>query len=109
MARDAGLEEMVGEVLASLADLRTVKMFGGLAWMWRGHLPCGARGDGVFCRLGKGNDDRALAVPAASAKTMGGRRMEGWVRLSPEGATDDGLRQRFLAAARQFVETPPPK
>lgn len=109
MTRDAGLEAIVAEDLASLADLRTVKMFGGLAWMWRGNLLCGARDDGVLCRLGKGNDDWALALPVAAAMMMGERRMEGWVRLSPEGAADDGLRQRFLFAARQFVETLPPK
>lgn len=40
---------------------------------------------------------------------MGERVMEGWVRLSPEGAADDRLRARFLAAARAFVETLPPK
>ena len=109
MARDAGLEEMVADDLASLADIRTVKMFGGLAWMWRGNLLCGARHDGVLCRLGKGRDGWTRTIAEAAPMQMGERVMEGWVRLSPEGAADDALRQRFLAAARAFVETLPPK
>ncbi len=35
--------------------------------------------------------------------------MEGWVRLSPDSAADDGLRQRFMAAAKDFCASLPPK
>jgi hypothetical protein len=109
MARDEGLETVVAEDLAGLDDLRKVKMFGGLAWMLRGNLLCGARHDGVLCRLGKGNDGWTAAIPTAAPMVMGERRMEGLVRLPPEGAADDALRARFLAAARAFVESLPPK
>lgn len=109
MARDEGLETVVADDLDGIGDLRTVKMFGGLAWMLNGNLLCGARHDGVLCRLGKGNDGWTATIPAASPMMMGERRMEGWVRLSPDGAADDALRTRFLAAARAFVETLPPK
>lgn len=109
MARDEGLETVVAEDLAGLANLKTVKMFGGLCWMLDGNLLCGVHHDGILCRLGKGNDGWTDAIPDASAMMMGERRMEGWVRLSPEGAADDTMRARFLAAARQFVETLQPK
>lgn len=109
MARDEGLETAVAGDLAGLGDLRTVKMFGGLAWMLRGNLLCGARHDGVLCRLGKGNDGWTRDIAAAAPMMMGDRRMEGWVRLSPGGAADDALRARFLSAARAFVESLPPK
>ncbi len=109
MARDEGMETVVAEDLAGLGDLRTVKMFGGLAWMLRGNLLCGARHDGILCRLGKGNDGWTEGIATAAPMVMGERRMEGWVRLSPEGAADDALRVRFLTAARAFVETLPPK
>lgn len=109
MARDEGLELVVAEDLEGIADLRTVRMFGGLAWMLRGNLLCGARHDGILCRLGKGNDGWTASVPQAAPMVMGERPMEGWVRLSPEGAADDALRARFLTAARAFVESLPPK
>lgn len=109
MARDEGLETLVAEDLAGIDDLRTVTMFGGLAWMHRGNLLCGARHDGVLCRLGKGNDGWTEGIATAAPMMMGDRRMEGWVRLSPEGAADDALRARFLSAARTFVESLPAK
>lgn len=109
MARDEGLETVVADDLEGVGDLRTVKMFGGLAWMLRGNLLCGARHDGVLCRLGKGNDGWTETIPTAAPMMMGDRRMEGWVRLSPDGAADDALRARFLSAARALVESLPPK
>ena len=109
MARDEGMETVIAADLAGIGDLRTVTMFGGLAWMLSGNLLCCARHDGILCRLGKGNEGWTDAIPAAAPMVMGERRMEGWVRLSPEGAADDALRARFLSAAQAFVETLPPK
>ncbi|MBS0562925.1 MAG: TfoX/Sxy family protein [Proteobacteria bacterium] len=109
MARDETLEALVAADLAGLADLRSVRMFGGMAWMWRGNLLCGARADGILLRLGKGNDSGAVTSGQAAPMMMGARRMEGWVRLPPEGARDADLRGRLIAAARAFVETLPPK
>lgn len=109
MARDEGLEELMADNLAGLPDIRQQKMFGGMAWLWQGNLLCGARQDGILFRLGKGNDGWALAEAAISPMVMGDRRMEGWVRLAPDGAGDDMLRNRLLTAARSFVATLPPK
>jgi TfoX N-terminal domain len=109
MARDAGLEALLESDLSHLADVTRKPMFGGVAWMWRGHLLCGARDAGILARLGKGNDAWALAHPGIARMVMGGRPMEGWVRLSPEASGDDALRQRLLTAAETFVATLPPK
>jgi hypothetical protein len=109
MPRDEGLETMVAEDLTGLTDLHQTKMFGGMAWMWQGNLLCGARSDGILARLGKGNDGWALAIPGLSPMVMGGRPMQGWVRLAPEAAGDDALRHRLLAAAQTFVAGLPPK
>jgi hypothetical protein len=109
MARDAGLEELVASDLSGLEGLVERTMFGGWCVMWRGNLLAGARDDGILVRLGKGNDGWAVATPGVSPMMMGARRMQGWVRLSPEAAGDDALRRRLLAAARDFVVTLPEK
>lgn len=109
MARDPGLEELVADDLRDVQDIVTKTMFGGICWMWRGNLLCGARTDGMLARLGKGNDDWAIALPNVEPMIMGVRRMEGWVRLSPDGIGDDALRQRLLEGAQAFVATLPPK
>lgn len=61
MARDAGLEAMVEEALEGLRVTRK-PMFGGMAWMYRGNLVCGARVGFLMVRLGKGNDAWALEL-----------------------------------------------
>jgi hypothetical protein len=109
MTRDAGLEQMIDEDLAGLADITTTKMFGGFAWMWQGHLLCCARHDGILFRLGKDNDAWALALPDVGTMVMGGRPMQGWVRATGAAMGDDALRHRLIAAARAFVTTLPAK
>ncbi len=98
---------MVEEALEGLRVTRKA-MFGGLVWMYRGNLVCGARVGYLMVRLGKGNDAWALALPGVM-QMMSGRPMPGWVRIPAEVYADDALRTRLLDGARAFVETLPAK
>jgi len=109
MTRDVGLEALVAADLAALTGLEQKKMFGGICWMWRGNLLCGADHSGILLRLGKGRDDWALDEGVAEPMVMGGRRMEGWVRLPASHAQKAPLRHRLLAAAQDFAATLPAK
>lgn len=109
MARDVGLEELVREDLADVVGLSEKPMFGGLAWLLRGNLLCGAREDGMLVRLGKGKDGWALEAGGIAAMVMQGRPMQGWVRAAPEAYGDDALRRRLIAAALDFVRSLPAK
>nr|WP_245181330.1 TfoX/Sxy family protein [Sinorhizobium mexicanum] len=100
---------MVRQDLGERPGLSEKPMFGGLAFLLNGNLLCGAREDGMLARLGKGNDDWALALPGIVQMVMGERRMHGWVRAGAEAYGDDALRRRLLDAATGFVETLPPK
>ena len=108
MARDPGLEELIR---ADLPDEAFTEkgMFGGWAWLLRGHLVCGARDDGMLARLGKGNDGWALATPEIGPMISRGRAMAGWVRPTPAAYGDDARRRRLLAAALAFVRGLPAK
>ena len=109
MPRDHRLEQLMAEDLAGLEGMTTTKMFGAFAWIWHGHLLCGARTDGMLFRLGKGNDAWALALRGVVPMLSGDRVMHGWVRLTGEMIGDDALRLRLIAAAKAFVATLPPK
>ena len=109
MARDKGLEELVHTELASLSGITEKAMFGGWAWLLRGHLLCGSRADGMLVRLGKGLDGWALAIDGVEPMQSQGRAMSGWVRCGPQVYGDDALRARLLARAVEFVRTLPPK
>lgn len=109
MARDAGLEELLQDALGDRPGLSGKAMFGGWAWLLNGNLLCGAGEDGMFIRLGKGNDGWALEQPGVVRMLSGGRPMEGWVRAGPEAYGNDELRERLLNAALAFVESLPAK
>jgi hypothetical protein len=109
MARDEGLEELLREWLGSERGLTEKPMFGGRAWLFDGHLLCGARDDGMLVRLGAGEDGWALATPDVAPMVSRGRRMRGWVRAGPRAFGDEALRAKLLDAAFAFVRTLPEK
>jgi hypothetical protein len=109
MARDAGLEEWLRELLDEDAVLDERPMFGGLAWLLDGNLVCAARDDGVLIRLGKGKDGWALAMAGIESMTTRGRAMTGWVWVKPETFANEKLARRLLDAALTFVRALPPK
>jgi hypothetical protein len=109
MARDHGLEDLLNDTLGPLPGLTQKAMFGGWAWLVHGKLLCAARKDSMLVRLGKDNDAWALKISGIALAVMGGRRMQGWVRVSPEAYVDDALRDRLLRAALAFVRTLPEK
>ena len=109
MARDKGLEELVGMELAGRRGVSEKAMFGGWAWLWNGNLLAGARHDGLLLRLGKENERWALKMPGIGSMISGKRRMGGWVRVTAEAYGDDALRERLITAALGFVAGLPAK
>ncbi|OKB65331.1 cold-shock protein [Serratia marcescens] len=109
MSRDKGLEAVLNDDLVEMPGITEKAMFGGWAWLLNGHLLCGARDDGLLVRLGKGNDDWALALPGISPMISRNKKMPGWVRVAPEAYGDDALRLRLLQAAQLFVLSLPAK
>jgi TfoX N-terminal domain len=109
MARDRGLEELLGEHLVGTPGLTQKTMFGGMAWLVNGNLLCGAREDGMLVRLGKDNDAWALKVPGIAPMVMQGRTMNGWVRAAAAVYGDRELRRKLLNAALDFNRSLPRK
>jgi len=109
MARDKGLEELLENDLAGIRGLARKPMFGGMGWLLRGNLLCGAREDGMLIRLGKDNDAWALKHASVETMVMNGRSLSGWVRASAQAYGNDALRAKLLAAAIEFNRTLPKK
>jgi len=110
MARDKGLEALLNDALAGRPEITQKAMFGGLAWLWKGHLLCAARKNGgMLVRLGKGNDAWALKIDGVKPMIMHGRQLSGWVSASPDVYANDAMREKLLAAAMEFVKSLPEK
>lgn len=107
--RDRELEQALRDHLAGEDGLTGRAMFGGMAFMLRGHLLACARHDGLMARLGRGNEAWAMALPGATNLLAGTRPMAGWVQVPPGLAADPAIRARLLDAARAFVATLPPR
>ena len=81
-------------------------MFGGLAFLIRGHMAISASGQGgVLVHVDPGRSGDLVATTAV----MQGREMPGWLRVSPEGlASDDGL-SRWVDIGIGYARSLPPK
>jgi hypothetical protein len=109
MPRDPGLEELVKSTLGNTRGLSEKAMFGGWAWLLHGNLLCGARRGSLLLRVGKDNEAWANEIPGVATAIMGGRRMSGWVRATPEAYGNDTLRQKLIDAALHFTGSLPKK
>ena len=84
-------------------------MFGGLAFMIRGHMCCGIVNDCLMARVGP--DDYADALRRNHTREMNftGKAMKGFVYVDPAGfESDDDLRD-WVTRCEGFVNTLPPK
>lgn len=109
MPRDPGLEDLIKSSLANTRGLTEKAMFGGWAYLLHGNLLCGARRGSLLLRVGKDNEAWANQIPGVATAIMGGRRMHGWVRATPEAYGNDAVRQKLIDRALDFTGSLPKK
>lgn len=85
------------------------KMFGGTCFMINGNMLVGTSKRGLLVRVGKDGHAAAAARPHARPMEMGGRSMEGYVHVAPEGTATEADLAEWIDRALAFVETLPPK
>jgi TfoX/Sxy family transcriptional regulator of competence genes len=109
MAYDESMAYRVREALAQQEGVTERKMFGGLAFMVKGHMCCGVMQDHLMVRVGPQQYEEALAQPHAREMDFTGRPMKGIVWVDPPGyATDEDLRT-WVGQGLAFVTSLPPK
>jgi TfoX/Sxy family transcriptional regulator of competence genes len=106
MAIDEKLANHLRAALAD-ADVREVKMFGGLGFMLNGHMVAAGSNRGLLVRVGEVGEEEAFGRKGAEPMIMGGRKMTGYVRV--KGELDARAVKSWMRLARAFVETLPPK
>jgi len=108
MAYDEALAERIREVLADSADVTEQKMFGGLAFLVRGHMVCGVTHDDLMLRLGPEGAAAALNRPHVRAMDFTGRTMTSMVFVGPQGVRGRAL-QEWVDTAAAYADRLPPK
>jgi TfoX/Sxy family transcriptional regulator of competence genes len=110
MAYDEDLANRLRELLADEDAITERKMFGGLAFLKNGHMSVSASGQGgLLVRLDPSETDAALKRDHVERMVMGGRSMDGWLRVAPEGVRTKRQLEPWVKRSLTFVRTLPPK
>ena len=107
MPYDQELDDRLNAAIAGWGTTRK-KLFGGTCDLLNGNMLCGVYKDNLILRLGTEDAERALTRPHVKPFDISGKPMKGWIMVGKAGVSDADLRQ-WLAEARRFVETLPPK
>ena len=93
MAYDEDLATRIRDVIGPDPELTEKKMFGGLAFLIRGHMAISASGQGgVLVHVDPGRSAGLVTTTRATAAVMQGREMPGWLRVAADSlGTDDAL------------------
>jgi len=92
MAHDESLAERIRTMLPDEPVVEK-KMFGGLAFLIAGNLSVAASGQGgLLVRVDPEQTGALLDEPGAELMEMGGRSMNGWLRVQPDVLDDRTLR-----------------
>ena len=109
MAYDEELAERVRSILATKLEAEERKMFGGLAFLVRGHMCCGITESMLMGRIGRDAYEEALEQEHVRPMDFTGRPLKGFVYVGPEGLEDEGVLEAWIDRCLAFVETLPAK
>jgi TfoX/Sxy family transcriptional regulator of competence genes len=85
------------------------KMFGGTCFMVSGNMLVGTSNRGLLVRVGKEGHAAALKRPHSRPMQMGGREMQGYVFVAPEGTASEARLRTWIDLALAYVKTLPVK
>jgi hypothetical protein len=110
MAYDEALAGRIRDLIGPDPELTEKKMFGGLAFLIRGHMAISASGQGgVLVHADPAQSDELIAGGKATIAVMQGREMPGWLRVAAEHlATDDDLAP-WVETGLGYARSLPPK
>lgn len=110
MAYDEDLAARIRDLIGPDPELTEKKMFGGLAFLIRGHMAVSASGQGgVLVHVDPGRSAGLVAATGASAAVMQGREMPGWLRVSPKDLASDDDLSRWVEIGIGHARSLPPK
>jgi TfoX/Sxy family transcriptional regulator of competence genes len=109
MSYDEQLAERVRGILEGPLEFREQKMFGGLAFIARGHMFCGIVADQLMVRLGAEGAVLALEEPHVRPMDFTGKPMRTMVYVAPAGLRTDTDLEDWVERSLHYIETLPPK
>jgi hypothetical protein len=110
MAYDTELADRIRFLIGTAPGVTEKRMFGGLAFMIGGNMAISAssRG-GALVRVDPAETGVLLATANATLAVMGGRTMQGWLRVSAEDLETDEQLTGWVNRAVGYARSLPPK
>jgi TfoX/Sxy family transcriptional regulator of competence genes len=110
MAYDEELADRIRELIAGESHLAEKKMFGGLAFLVGGNMAVAASGQGgVLVRVDPEESDKLVATTKARPMEMGGRSMQGWLRVAPEHVRTKSQLAKWVRLGTTYARSLPAK
>ncbi len=109
MAYSESLAMRVRQILSGRPGISEKKMFGGVCFLWHGHLSVGIWQQSLIARLGPESAAAALGQPDVREFDVTGRPMRGWVMIEPDGVESNRQLTHWLEQSLAFVGSLPPK
>jgi len=109
MAFHVELAARIRKHLGKRAGLVEKKMFGGLAFIFRGNMCCGVSGQEMIVRLDPAQTQKALAEPHTRVFDLTGRTMKGWILVGQEGLATDAALGKWVGIALEYASSLPAK
>jgi TfoX/Sxy family transcriptional regulator of competence genes len=109
MAYDEKLAERIRTILANRPDVEERRMFGGIAFMVRGHMSVGLIGPTLMVRHEPADEEALLREPHARPMDFTGRPMRGFLYVDPPGTRTAAALRVWIQRATAWAEAQPPK
>jgi TfoX/Sxy family transcriptional regulator of competence genes len=110
MAYDTELADRIRELLAPLRGVDEQRMFGGLVFLFNGHMTVAASGQGgLLVRVTPEDTEKLLARAHVSAMMMVGREARGWLRVDADGVKTKRQLNSWVTRSVDYVRTLAPK
>jgi hypothetical protein len=111
MAYDESLADEIRGLLSAEPAITERRMFGGLAFLFHGHMTvCASHDGGLLVRVDPADEAGGDAAGEhVGPMVMRGRPMTGWLRVAPAGLSGEGAVARWVERGVAYARTLPPK
>ena len=107
MAFDERLAARVRSALKERNDVVEKHMFGGVAFMVRGHMSCGVAGSSLMVRVDPEHEEKFLEEAAVRPMDFTGRPMRGFLFVDPPGTASVASLTKWVDRATAYAESRP--
>ena len=108
MAYDERLANRIRRVFSGRVDITERKMFGGLAFLWKGRMCCGIVGNDLMVRVPLDEFDALAGNRHVRPMDFTGTPLRGFVYVSPSGCSTAASLRVWLTQGERAAKLAPP-